>query len=269
MLNTFKDKALNKLPEIHALWIGGKLNKIAICCLRSFALKGHKVNLHIYREIENVPVEINCVDANLILPESKIFKHTKTGSYALFSDLFRFELLTKVDGIYVDCDVYCLNPLVIPDSGYALGFEDDNHINGAVLALPKNSDLLATFVNISKDPYFIPEWYSRSKKRKLNLLKKIGFGKHIKDLEWGILGPHAITYFIEKMGLWSLIQPMDIYYPIHYTCIKLLLDEKLNIDDLITYRTQCIHLYNEMFRQLDLNEIPENCVLSRMFRNEI
>ncbi len=85
----------------------------------------------------------------------------------------------------------------------------------------------------------------------------------------GCFGPTRYTYFIDKMGLRALIQPMDVYYPIHYTCIKLLLDEGLAIDDVITPRTQCMHLYNEMFRQLDLKDIPDNCILGKMLRNEI
>ena len=91
---------LDNLPEIHALWIGNTLGDISRCCLKSFFLKGHKVFLHTYSKIEDLPEGIVCLDANLIIDKKNIFKHTETGSYALFSDLFRYELLKKVDAIY-------------------------------------------------------------------------------------------------------------------------------------------------------------------------
>src|SRR5690606_2869061 len=102
-------------------------------------MRGHSVFLHTYNEIEDLPQGVVILDANLIIPKNKIIKHKKTGSYALFSDIFRYELLKKIDGLYVDCDVYCLKPIEKPESGYLLSFEDDKLINGAVLALPKDS----------------------------------------------------------------------------------------------------------------------------------
>jgi hypothetical protein len=134
-------------------------------------LCGHTVLLHTYNEIDDLPEGVQCVDANEIIPQDKIFKHNKTGSYALFSDIFRYELLKKVNGVYVDCDVYCLKPLYIQNRDYLLGYEDDNKINGAVLALPKESELLSKLLNVAYDPFFIPLWYSKSKQRKLKLKK--------------------------------------------------------------------------------------------------
>lgn len=60
------------LPDIHALWIGDKLNSIAQCCLKSFIMRGHKVFLHVYGEIENLPEGIITQDASLIVPKKKL-----------------------------------------------------------------------------------------------------------------------------------------------------------------------------------------------------
>lgn len=104
----------NTLPTINALWIGSELNLIASACLKSFLKYGHIVNLYTYGNIVNVPNGVNIIDGSHIIPKEKIVKHQKTGSYALFSDIFRYVLLSKINqGIYVDCDVYCLKPITM------------------------------------------------------------------------------------------------------------------------------------------------------------
>lgn len=258
-----------ELPVIHALWIGSTLGKISRACLRSFVMRGHTVLLHSYSIISDVPEGVQCVDANKIIPKDKIFKHNQTGSYALFSDLFRYELLRTVSGIYVDCDVYCLKPLIIPESNYLLGYESDGKINGAVLALPQESALLDLLLNAAYNPFFVPPWYEESRKKRLRFKKILGLGKHISDMPWGVIGPDAITYFVNELNLLDQVQPIDIFYPIHYQSIRQLLDPHLDIQDITSSRTICIHLYNEMLRNIDLEDIARESVLAKMFRNEI
>ncbi|WP_151765700.1 glycosyltransferase [Acinetobacter colistiniresistens] len=258
-----------ELPTIHALWIGKTLGKISSCCLRSFVMRGHKVLLHAYDSITDVPEGVECVDANQIISADKIFKHNQTGSYALFSDVFRYELLKKVSGIYVDCDVYCLKPIQIPESQYLLGFESDHKINGAVLAMPQDSNLLASLLDAAYNPFFVPPWYKKSRQKRLKFKKTLGIGKHIADMPWGVIGPDAITHFVKAQNLVGYVQPIDIFYPVHYQCIGQLTDSGLNIEDITSTRTLGIHLYNEMLRNLDLDKIAPNSILAKMFRNEI
>lgn len=260
----------NQLPIIHALWIGKKLGDISRCCLRSFVMRGHTVYLHIYDPVEDVPEGVTVVDAGLIIPKDKIFKHNKTGSYALFSDLFRYELLTKVEGIYVDCDVYCIKPLTIPEHGYLFGFEDDKNINGAILALPKSSQLLKELLQAAYDPYFIPPWYSTSKQKRLKIKKMFGVGKSLSDMPWGVIGPKAITYYTHKLNLLDVVQPADILYPVHYQCvINNLCTSGLTVNDITSSRTLCIHLYNEMLRGVDLSGLAQDSIMFKLLKNEV
>lgn len=257
------------LPTIHALWIGDQLGSISSACLSSFVKQGHPVHLHTYNDIKDIPKGVTMCDANLIISKEKIIKHKATGSYALFSDIFRYELLSKVDGIYVDCDVYCLKPLAIPEHGYLYGFEDDHKINGAILAMPKNSLLLNQLLNIAYDEQFIPPWYSASKQNRLRWKKRFGFSRHISDMPWGAIGPDAITYYVKNLNMQHLAQPIDIFYPVHYTCINHLLEPTLDIHDVTSKRSLCVHLYNEMLRKVDLKTINANCILSNMLGNKI
>ena len=260
---------MSELPVIHALWIGDKLGGMSRCCLKSFVMRGHEVLLYSYNNILDIPDGVKQVDANQVISHDKIFTHKKTGSYALFSDIFRYELLKKVDGIYVDCDVYCLKPIQMPSHNYLLGYEDDTKINGAILALPKESEILTSLLDIAYDPYFVPFWYSQSKQRKLKMKKIVGIGRHISDMPWGVIGPEAITYFAEQLNVIDKVQPIDVFYPVYYQCISQLLDSNLVIDDVITSRTVCVHLYNEMLRKVDLDNISSNSILAKMLKNEI
>lgn len=254
----------NPIPTVHALWIGNQLGKVARSCLMSFISHGHSVHLHTYDNIIDVPDGITICDANLIIPKDKIIKHKATGSYALFSDIFRYELLKQVDGIYIDCDVYCIDTLSIPHHGYLLGYEDDKKINGAVLALPKDSELLNQLITIAYDEHFIPPWYGKKAQNRLKWKKRFGLAKHISQMPWGVIGPEAITYYVQHYQLESYIQPIDIFYPIHYTCVNHLMNAGLDIKDITTHRSKCIHLYNEILRKHNLSNIPENSILSSM-----
>lgn len=232
-------------------------------------MRGHSVFLHTYNEIEDLPQGVIILDANLIIPKNNIIKHKKTGSYALFSDIFRYELLKKIDGLYVDCDVYCLKPIEKPESGYLLGFEDDKLINGAVLSLPKDSKVLSSLTNAAYDPYFIPPWYSKTKQFRLKLKKLLGFGKGLEDMPWGVIGPKAITYYIKKLLLEKNVSSIDIFYPVHYNCVSQLFDPKLSVMDVTTSRTLCIHLYNEMLKNKDLHNLHPNCLMYKLLNNQI
>ena len=59
------------LPIIHALWIGDTLGKLSAACLSSFVQQGHRVCLHAYTPISDVPSGIDICDANLIIPKEK------------------------------------------------------------------------------------------------------------------------------------------------------------------------------------------------------
>ncbi|WP_110673686.1 galactosyltransferase Lgt5 [Salinicola sp. RZ23] len=259
-------KPTDKLPVIHALWIGDKLGLIAAACLRSFVEQGHETVLHCYHPIQDIPEGVSTRDANETIPEKFIFKHKKSGSYAVFSDLFTYELLNNQAGIYVDCDVFCIAPLTIPHHGYLLGYEDDQQINCAVLAAPIGSDFLNALLNISRDAEFIPPWLSERKQKKLKLRKALGFSASRDSMKWGTTGPAALTYYAKIYGIQDLAQPVDKFYPLECHRTKLLLDPELSVEDIVTSRSSCIHLYNEKFKKHDISNIPPTSPLGRMLR---
>jgi hypothetical protein len=109
------------LPIINAIWIGAELGQIHAACLRSFLRHGHRVVLHCYERPADTPADVEIANARNLLPENGIVRYRGTGSFALFSNLLRYEILKASLGIYVDCDVFCLRP--IEDADYIFGRE--------------------------------------------------------------------------------------------------------------------------------------------------
>lgn len=258
------------LPTINALWIGGQLGQIARACLTSFVMRGHKVHLYTYDKLPDIPDGITVCDGNDIIHHSKIFKHKKKQSYGPFSDIFSYELLKKMDNaIYVDCDIYCLKPMHIPDNGYLFGYENDTLLNVAVLALPKYSELLNALCDIGNNPQFVPEWYSPNRQLRLKIKRFFGKAHHIADMSWGVTGPSALTHYAKKFNAIQYAQPIDVLYPIQYTTVDKLFDDTLTLDDITSDNSICIHLYNEVLKYKDLNQLPPNCILAKMLNNQI
>lgn len=125
-------------------------------CLQSFVRQGHRVVLHTGRQVEGCPKGVDLADASILLSRDKVVPHKRTGSYALASDIFRFELQAAEAGIYVDCDCYCVFPL--DEEDFVLGRANDDGLNCAVLRLPADSPLLEAMLGIATLRGFVPPW---------------------------------------------------------------------------------------------------------------
>src|SRR5690606_1292398 len=90
--------------DLVTLWIGPRLSFLERACLRSALAHGHKVALYCSPPPAGVPAGIELRDAAAILPESEIIRH-RGGSPALFANRFRYELLHRGLGVWIDCDL--------------------------------------------------------------------------------------------------------------------------------------------------------------------
>ena len=91
---------------ISSLWIGSKLTRLEIYCIKSFLKLGYDFHLYVYSHIDNIPDGTIIMNANEIIDEDDIF--FLNGSLATFSDLFRYKLLYEVGGIWTDLDMIAL-----------------------------------------------------------------------------------------------------------------------------------------------------------------
>ena len=101
----------NENRIINGLWIGKKLGKLEELTIKSFQDFGHEFHLWLYDDLD---VPAGCVrrNANEIIPKEEVFEYVSdtliNKSVAGFSDIFRFALLYKIGGWYVDMDVTCV-----------------------------------------------------------------------------------------------------------------------------------------------------------------
>jgi hypothetical protein len=264
MNNRSNETASRPLATINSVWVGQKLGPIHAACLASFARHGHHVKLYCYDVPQDLPAGVEPVDAATVMPASKIIRYRAGGSLALFSNLFRYELLAVDPGLYVDCDVYCLKP--IDDEDYIFGWERDDVINNAVLKLPPDSPALAGLREIGRTRVLIPEWVGPNRRTYYKMRAMVGMPVSISDMPWGTTGPLAVTWHIQQHGLDRLASPIDDFYPVHFDQTPNLFDPGLTIPDITTSRTRLIHLYhNRLQRTLARSEqIPPSSPLGQM-----
>lgn len=88
-------------------WHGGALSQLERLSMASFIAQGYDLTVWTYRDIPNAPRAAKLADARTILPETALFLNQR-GSYASFSDWFRYCLLSRSGGLYADTDVIAL-----------------------------------------------------------------------------------------------------------------------------------------------------------------
>jgi hypothetical protein len=246
---------MSDLLECHALWIGKELPFYAAGCLSSFARMGHKVFLHVYDPVKNVPDQIIVRDAAAIVPTEKIFRHQSSGSYAVFSDYFRCKLLERGAGIWVDCDAYCVRPLEL-NGGYLAAWEDDNSIGNGVLHLPPSSPILQGLLSIFETSPERPPWVGRISWTSAWMRAVITKSPLTKVLPWGVTGPGALTWLTRHHNMTPFVQPVDVLYPVHWSLAALLAQANTPTSAYIRPKTRSIHLFNEMIRRKGLVAEP-------------
>ena len=115
---------------MQTLWIGKPLSKLEQLCLKSFIDNGHTVHLYVYDKVENIPTGVIVKDGNDILDNSEIYRY-KNGSVSAFSNLFRFTLLYKKGGYWIDADLLCVRPIKFTQD-YVFSSEPDQEYKSLV-----------------------------------------------------------------------------------------------------------------------------------------
>lgn len=182
-------------PVFRTFWHGAPLSPYEWLCLTSFLDYGFKLELFAYEALE-VPKGVRVRQADDIISKDRIFFYSGAGhnSVSAFSNLFRYELLRKEGGCWVDADVLCLSA-DFPDEEYVMGWENAQTIGTAILRLPPCSDLLERLLAFAAEK-----------------------GSAI---EWGEAGPYALTRLVRELGLEGFVRSPSIYTQfILSTCVR-------------------------------------------------
>lgn len=259
------------LPIINMLWIEDSLGLMEQLAITSFLKNGHEVRLFTYGEGNNVPAGAKVISAESILPKSKIF--LQQGSYAVFADYFRWELLVKHGGVYCDTDVICIKPFEF-DQEVVIGAQNeyghDEYLTPTILMVPKGHEIAKHMVSCARHPLWPRAYDSKEKlKQKFKFIRNFEFPKAI---GWGeTAGPWGLTrafYHYKWENLFN-VQPRNVFYPVHYSEVKKFLEPgALSIEGL-PEECKAIHLWNEMWTHKGLNKEvvpPENSLYWQLLK---
>ena len=236
------------LPIIKSLWVGPELSKIERLSLQSFVANGHEVQLFTYHPVKGVPEDVSVRNGNDILAEPEIAQFRENNYLSGFADWFRYELLFREGGIWVDTDVVCLKPFDFNASPAVFGQEEYKRFNNAVLGGDPGQELFKFMAKQAEFPNrFLPFDRQRDKRRKL--IRKCIKGNNRARLKWGEVGPTGLTRAIQYFDLQHLSLPHIAFYPIHSKCWHSMFDLTYEDIDQPFPGSYAIHLWNEMIRK--------------------
>lgn len=228
---------------IQSLWVGNRLSAMEQLSITSFLANGHPFHLYTYGDVANVPAGTTVLDANCILPESSVFQTLGGwghGSYAGFSDLFRFKLLMEKGSWWSDTDVICLKPFNIP-TDYVLTGAAPIYTD-AIMKVPANSAFI--------------RWLYAEAYRRQSV-----------DMPWGTIGTRLITEAIAEFSLERFLYRPQLFFPIDDQ--MLVAPNRVQEIDELCEGSFGIHCYNELWRQSGRDKdgnYPADCLYERLLR---
>jgi hypothetical protein len=240
--------------KLNTLWVGESLGYMERACLASALAVGHQVALYSYNSVGGVPEGVEVLDARTILSESRMLRYRSNGSVALGSNIFRYELLRRGLGCWIDADVYFVRKLEINDKAYIFGWEDDRFLCSAVLHIPSTSQLLVDLVAfVNADPV-VPPWWPYDEQDRQRLRAQQGCALTLEEMPWATAGPKALTYFAKKNNLLMHAAPPAVFYPVPWTSAYELFSPEANVWSAITPETITVHLWNHIVEKQKRSE---------------
>jgi hypothetical protein len=210
---------------LRTFWHGPPFSPYQLLCLHSFVSRGHRVEVFSYERDLVVPNWIAHRDASEILPTEHVLRYqigVGRGSPALHANLFRYRMLERLGGWWLDADVALLQPQ-LPDDEFFFAADGD-HFSNAILKFPAGHPLLLAAAE---------------------RCQAIG-----EAATWGQTGPTLLTELVGQFNLAQYGKPKDTCYPILWDEIEAFFDP----DRCSEVKRRCegaifVHLYNEMWRR--------------------
>ena len=237
------------LERLNSLWVGGELGHIERLTIVSALSVGHPFTIYSYapQKLSGVPRGVEVRDAREVAPYEWLAHYLEGGHWALASDFFRYALLAMGLGYWVDLDLVFLRALDFEDE-YVFGWENEKSINGAVLRLPRNSDMVRDLCSIPqlnwRPPFYGP------RKTALFYWQRLTKGDiRPENHRWGIFGPSILTHLAEKYGVAKRAKPRSVFYPVMHFEVELLLGPPHLVESLLTTETRTVHLWRSVLHR--------------------
>jgi hypothetical protein len=141
---------MSRSETVRCFWHGEPLGPYQLMGMRSFVDRGHRVELFTYDPDIVVPEWIVRRDANEIWPTDHILTYrndNSRGSFALHANLFRYAMLHRLGGWWIDQDVILLRQ-ELPDQDIFFSLETIDPVQAtiSVLKFPAGHPVLADCV---------------------------------------------------------------------------------------------------------------------------
>ncbi|WP_257170831.1 hypothetical protein, partial [Bradyrhizobium sp. SRS-191] len=220
-------------------------------CFVSALAQGHDVVLYSYtpEALQGVPAGVEIRDAREVMSEQRLVRYSDTGSFALGANFFRYRLLQKGLGYWVDADVYFVKPLNFFEE-FVLGWEDGAKINNAVLLLPSDSEIVRDLCELPSDNVR-PPWFGPRRSLQYYFARMTSSkGVRVQDLPWGTYGPEMLTYLAKKHKIAELAKEPSVFYPVGWRDARGLYGPAERIEAMIGPETCAVHMYNGALREL-------------------
>ena len=238
----------NNNNPVQSLWVGSRLSSMETLCINSYLANGHDFHLYTYDNILNVPEGANVKDANEIIPAKEIYVDC-FGGYVNLSNQFRYALLYKTGGWWVDTDTVCLKPF---------DFDEDFVFSSEIIDPHKHRNRVNTTYMKSKPG-------AKYLKNCLDFLSVRGHD----HLHWGELGNSLLSRMILRNGMEQYVKKFDCFCPVSYYNINMLIDESTCILPEASY---AIHLWNNMWKTECIDkdaDFPESSLYEKLKRKYI
>ncbi len=232
---------------IQSLWIGSELSPMEIICIRSYLAHGHKFELYVYEDVKNIPEGASVKDANLIIPRKDMRTDVFNG-YVNFSNQFRYALLHKTGGWWVDMDTVCLKPF---------DFESD---------FVFSSETLDEYGRCQVNNTYIKSASSASNASFLKDCSDFIAKRGYDYIHWGELGIHLLSRMIFRNGLSRFIQDPIVFCPVSFYRVRDFIENK---DCILPETSYALHWWNELWRRNKIDKyatFPKNSLYEKMKR---
>ena len=262
--NHEENSSPTKLKPLNALWVGNELSYLEQLCLVSGLAAGHEFRLYSYEpaNLRGVPSGIDVHDAAEVMPRERMVPYAGTTSYALGSNFWRYEMLGRGFGYWVDLDVLLLKPFDFTDD-YVFGWERQGTINTAVMLAPADSPLVEDLRKVPQ-PGVCPEWYGPRRKLQFYFDRLRGRPDGVEYLQWGTFGPLMFTHLLKKHGLTHFASPPEVFYPINWREARALYGPADELEAMLSADTRAIHLYNSQLRELAKAPPPKGSYIAKI-----
>lgn len=179
---------------IQSFWVGEKLNLIGRMSAASFLKAGHRLVLHTYDEVADVPAGVELSDASNILPRQAFESKFKSISHAI--DFFKCAMLVERGGWWSDLDVICLKPWDFKDD-YVFACDNISrlYITNAMFKVPDGNSIMAEACH--------------------TILKMLAEAKETPG--WHYVGPPVMHELVIKNDMLRFVAPQETFDAIPYS----------------------------------------------------